>query len=293
MNVKNFLCILLFFNSNTAKPFSLDTTHDKTQTNKWIKGYLYDGKLLIPEEDLQLIANLCYFSFQRSHLTLKAQARALKTMSSVWNGWQNIAQTRLNPSKIAPHKIAQQEKSSEKFWSLHDAHQNIGAAYAHAVNAIVDTELLKTTKAAKAVSVMRSQARAVVAQALVDVRTLLGNLFQTKKGIVKKGVALFDYLKSYLPQLAVFSFSEANTLNNVVSEDGWSVLFTIQKIGARTWRAIEEARASFYLARYNGLIKVMSKNNLPKKYFEILFDHEGVLLSNDGKKYLPKQGLGL
>jgi len=265
----------------------------KKQTNEWTEKYIYnehDG-LLIPHEDLQLIANLCYVSFQRSHFTLEAQACALKTLSSVWNGWQNIAQTRLTPAKQTPHTISEKEKNFLKtFWNLHGKQQKSAKAYAYAVDAIVDTEMLRTTIASTAVSVMRSQARSIVAQALVDVKKLLGDLFFTsqKKGILaEKALNLLDHLKTYIPQLAVYSFSEADTISTYASEDGWKALYTIQDVGVKTWEAIENARAEFYRSRYNSVVDIIKKNKLPKSCFEILFYEDGAIIYNKKPTYLP------
>jgi len=277
--------------------FVLNEKTFQKESQQWIETYIWNKQkgLMIPKEDLQMIANLCYFSFQRSHATLKAQQKALRLLSTIWNGWQNIAHTRLDPSQNTPHTIKQAEKnlSCPEFWTLHDEHRTLGKTYSHTVEIIVDAEAVTTVKALNAIKTMRSESRAVVAQALVDIKKLLGKLFHEpakKSTSCKKGLELLNYLWDYIPKLALLSFSEADKLNNKVSQDGWTVLHTIQDVSSRTWQALEEARASFYLARYNALYKVFVETKTPRL---ILFDQSGLILRPSESNLLPMPLLGL
>jgi len=296
---KTLLPFFFLFFISCSNAFVLNEKSFQEDAQSWVNSYIWNehNGLLIPKEDLQLIANLCYFSFQRSHATLKAQQHALLLLSALWNGWQNVAHTRLDPSKNVPHAISNTEKklSAKDFWMLHDQHYTIGKAYSKTVETIVNSDALITTKALNGVKNMRSQARGVVAQALVDVRKLLGKLFHdpAKKSVpIKKGFELLNHLWAYIPQLAVYSFAEADKLNNRVSEDGWMVLHTVQDVGSKTWNAIEEARASFYLAHYNALYKPFAQAEVEIQYRQIMFDQHGLLPKTKQSKPLPIPLLG-
>ena len=289
------LIALLLYISNSIS-FVLNEKSYQEEAQNWVASYIYnkDNGLLIPQKDLQLIANLCYFSFQRSYATLQAQQKALSLLSAVWNGWQNITHTRLDPSQETPHTISTTEKkiSSIDFWYLHDKHYSVGKTYAHTVETVVNSDILITTKALSAVKKIRSESRAIVAQALINIRKLLGKLFHdpTKKSIscsCKKGFELLNHLWSYIPQLALSSFLKADTLNNRMSQDGWIVLHTVQDVGTKTWKAIEEARASFYLAHCNALYTVFAQSGIKTSNRQIIFDQNGIIPKLNRSKTLP------
>ncbi|GEM_PF-1331759 len=266
--------------------FTIDHLPYQTQANSWVETYLYDTttkKLLIDQEDLHLIAKLCYFSFLRSQITLKAQEVAYEAITSIWNGWQNIAQKRLDPSGELPHPLSETEKDQTVFWKLHDEHREIGTIYTYAVNEIVHGNALTTIKASKAVEKIRSLARVTVAQALIDVKSIIGKLFYSVRSklkttliTTKKGFSLTEHLWKYIPQLALYSFSSANNLNDKVSEEAWNTLKTVQEIGIRTWNAIEEARASFYLAHLKAIYEIAEKIGMREK-LSIAFDKNGFI----------------
>lgn len=301
--------LLIFFSLLTtqAAAISLDPTPYTEQANRWVSTYLKNSNnLVVPAEDFQFIANLCHFSLQRSINTLQAQKKAIEALAIVWGGWQNIAQHRLDPSKEMPHPITAKERTQalELFWQLHDAHQTIGATYTHAVNTIVHGDALTSAKATKSVQVLRDQARTIVAQALSDVRSYLGDLFYIPKGpkttqatvdevgnMMRKGFSLFDHLWSYIPQLAVYSFVKADELNNKVSEESWNTLKTIQDVGIRTWKAIEKARASFYLAHYKATLSAMVELDLDEQYKTVVFNVDGLVSPPKRKEILPKETL--
>ena len=287
------LTITLIFFNQQCRSFSLYDEPYRREAEQWSSSYLCNkqGNLIISVHDLQLIANLCYFSFMRSYCTLKAQEVALETVTAVWEGWQNIACKRLDPSGDTLYEITdeQKEKTTKRFWEAHDQHCTIGAIYTHATNEVVHGDALTTVKALTGTNDMRSRARGVVAQALLDIRSVLGNLFYTPQkkslGYLWKGWSLVKHLSAYIPQLALSSFVQADNLNNTVSTKAWKTVETIQNVGVQTWEKIEEARASFYLAHYCAVCTVMEKLQLK---VSIVFDENGFLFKNDNQaKALP------
>ncbi|MFC1843050.1 hypothetical protein ACFLYU_05325 [Candidatus Dependentiae bacterium] len=279
-------------NKPKNQDFYLNYHNYKQQTKTWVKKYILDenNELLIYPKEMQLIANLIYFSLMRSYYTLYAQDEALKTLDILWKGWQNIAQTRLDPSQEAPYSIQEHEKlhSLERFWQLHDTHQKTGKTYAKAVELVAKGDFLITIHAKDAVLNMRNQARTVVAQSILDVKQYLGELFYSPKSPYNKknsknALSFFEYIWDYLPQLAIHSFVKASKTNDLVSDESWAILMKIQQVGAHTWQTIEQERASFYLAFYKAIWKIIHALDLEHEYRKITFDEYGFLdLENSG-----------
>lgn len=288
------LIIPKFSTSSVENSFYVDDRHYKAQATSWIRKYIldYDGNLLVYPKEVQIIANLIYFSYKRSYATLEAQEIALKSLDTIWKGWQNIAQTRLDPSKDCPYYISQCEQQNplENFWHIHDEHRKIGKTYSHAIDNIVHGDFLFTINAKNSVDNMRIQARGIVAQSIVDIRRYIGQLFYSEKKSSKtdkKGLEFINYLWSYLPKLALNSFVEANNTNDMVSEESWEIIMKIQQVGKQTWQMIEQERAAFYLAFYKEIWNVIDRIGLESEYTKILFNENGPISIDRQHDYLP------
>lgn len=298
---KSVYILFILFTSLSLPTRSHEKTHcqidDRPYHNmatNWVHTHIVDHKnnLLIYPKEAQLIANVIYFSFKRSHCTLIAQETALTSINILWKGWQNIAQTRLNPSKEAPYRITEYEKHHilDQLWPQHDQHQYIGKTYAQTVEYVVNGDYLLTVNAKNCVKQMRNQARAIVAQAITNAKEYIGQLFYTHKKYPKnyKGFDFLDYLWDYIPKLALGSFIQANNANDLVSEESWNILMKIQDISKKTWHMIEQERAGFYLALYKAMWHKMKHLNLEEEYFTIAFDNNGPLPINLQHEGLPK-----
>jgi len=271
--------------------FIIDDHSYHSQALQWTRSYILDheGNFLVYPKEMQLIANLIYLSFERSLNTLQTQEQALKTLNTFWKGWQNIAQTRMDPSISLPYDIPEQAKQYEhmmQFWHRHDEHRKTGLTYTHAVKNIVDGRSLITVYARDSVDSMRNQARSVIAQSLLNVKNYVGDLFYSQNKF-QKILSYINFIWDYLPKLALSSFVEANKTNDLVSEESWEILMKIQNIGTYTWKIIEQDRASFYLAYYKAIWHSMKKLNLETDYFKILFDQNGPAYIDNQFDYLP------
>lgn len=288
----HFLSILLlqtsfYIKPNNIRKICLDDRPYQKQAANWVKTYILGGEnnLLICPKEVQLIANLIYFSLRRSQYTLLAQEKALNSLNITWQAWQNIAQTRLDPSQKTPYEIPDCEKQIDlpHFWQIYDKYRKIGLTYSATVKNIVDGNFLVTTVANNCVTNMRDQARTVVAQSITDTKNYIGELFYANKKSQKNlpcNLSFLDFIWAYLPKLAINSFIEANKTNDKVSEESWKILMKIQQIGKQTWDMIEQERASFYLAFYKAIWYVIRKTNLEEEYLKIIFDQNGILPIN-------------
>ena len=256
----------------------------------WVNAYVFDryGNQITTDIELQYVANLMYFSYRRSQETVRAQQAALETLQGVWHGWQNIAKRRLNPSNTPPYYIdvAHEVKKSEDFWRQYALHQRISCTYDHTVTNVVYGGLLTNQLIVQGVKDMRTEARKVMLDAMTDIKQHLGNLFdyafnkrfRDDQEIIR---GIGDFVMSYIPQLAVNSFTNADALHNTVSDDTWQMLYTVQTVGVQTWQAIEQARMAFYKAHYTHLYRTMQRLRLNQPYFAIVFgDHGSMSLPN-------------
>ncbi len=238
---------------------------------QWSHRYIYDadGNLRISKDELEAVRQLVDCSLHRSKLTLAAQQQAWQTVSLLWQGWQNFAQTRLNPSRDRPYLIAPEEKmvTVEGFWEILAAHEEVCKEYGQIVKDVVHGNTLQNALAKEAVKDMRQEARVCMLDALTDVKKQLEGLYditfnksfdllieaieEDESGIKRFNVSSF--LMNYIPNLVMHKFIEADALYNTLSEEGWTMLEKIQLIGNQAWHAIETARANFYRALLNEL----------------------------------------
>lgn len=295
---RSFFFVSIFFLFSSANHANIDPTVYQSHAQAWIKKHVISGKKpLMDPQEMQLVANLLYFSYLRSAITLEAQIIAFDTLESVWEGWQNIAQTRMNPSLETPYEMGfnKQQTLFKNFMMSEYAHRSLGQTYANAAEAAVKEKHLGQS-AHGAVMELREEARKVVIIAFLDIKKILGDLyhFASEHTRVDQLIGeddirfdLMDSLSTYIPGLAMKSFIEAERINTQASEKSWEIVRTIVEINQRIWDAIESARASYYLAHYEALILVMLENNLDTKYYRIMFDEQGMIASSDQEYYLP------
>ncbi len=274
--------------------------HYQQQAVAWLHTYIIDseGTQRASNNDLQLIANIVYFSYYRSKMTLDAQETALQTLENIWQGWQNIAQTRRNPSVDLPYSITHQQKqqSLEQFWPIQHKHRAIGLTYAHATEALIKDNVLESPLSFSGVQEMRKTARTVIMENMADAQQYLNILFgNTQKRVhdtldqwqAQKRNTIFDRIWSYVSQLSISSFTEADKLYNTISQEGWQTFKTTQEASKHMWRIVEEARAAFYLAYYKTLYATLQQLNLDQSYMTIIFGPNGLIRAEDRRELLP------
>lgn len=284
--------LVLFFHIAHA---TIDPKIYQKDAQEWANQFISkDSKLLISESDLQIIANLLYFSYLRSLETIQAQNAAQKAFEAVWHGWQNIAHTRMNPSIKIPHLIdyEQQAHQYEEFIVAQKKHYYSGQVYSHIAEAAVKQHYLSKVSE-DAVIKLREHARTIVAHAFLDAKKIVGNLYHIAiEGLrdpENEASLRFDVIETisnYLPILSMQSFIEAEKAQLKASEQSWHIINTMLNVNMTIWDTIETARASYYLAYYNEVTHLMANLALEKKYWLIMVDEQGI--NKQIKEYLPK-----
>jgi hypothetical protein len=276
---------------------TLDPTPYQAQAEQWIDTYMSDDDtLLISADDAELIANLLYFSFLRSATTLEAQDIAKSTLETIWQGWQNIAQTRMNPSLKLPYHTdlrMQQELFTDFIYAQH-FHRTMGQTYAECAEVAVKGKWLDNT-AQKAVDALRHDARMIAAQAFLDVKKIVAQLYDIASDYMRIEDDMFadesirfdmiETFAQYLPSLAMKSFIESERIYTKASEESWHIAHTITTINMQIWHTIETARACYYLAHYNAFLAALADYDLDE--LAIMFDHNGLIESSLRDEKLP------
>ena len=229
----------------------------------WCHAYIYDesNRLRVSFEDLQAVRELIQLSADRAAITLQAQEIALQTLILFWQTWQNLSQTRLNPSHERPYRAARAQCIAfDQFWGVIEDQELCSKRYSDTAQRIVHGGALSHQLSKDAVENMRAQARIYMVDALADVKKQLGNLYDiafhksqeadllSDDTDVQRGLNIAEFILSYVPNLAMHSFIHADKAHNLISSEGWLVLEKVQHIGNQVWNAIESARYAFYQA---------------------------------------------
>ena len=294
-----FCCSLFFLPISAIK---LTPSKYRDEAKEWVTTYVVSkqNKLLMNPADLQLCVNLFYFSYLRSAATVKAQDIACNTLSQMWQGWQNIAQTRMNPSLEIPYPAdyAQQEALYKEFVKAQSYHRALGKTYAHAAEAAVKEHYL-TAQSKDAILETRERSREVVILAFVEVKKILGELIDFASAKLRSDwiewddqeptrYDLMDTVSQYIPYFAIKSFIELERVNTQASEQTWQIVSTMCGVSKQMWEAIELARASYYLAYYQELYRSMQEQNIDPAYLMIMFNEQGIIHPDSQTLYLPQ-----
>lgn len=312
MNKKKFLAILVSFLIVTIRSYSASSHQALRVTspaNAWIGTYICspDGSFLCDKNDLQVILNVMYLAYQRSYVTLCAQEKACASLDISWHVFQNILQTRRNPSKDISYSIDKEAFAiaMNNLFDMQEMHLHIGTTYSKALDAVMSGDLLSNKHLLDGIKELRNQARVAIVHSLTDVNEYINALLHTRnnnideqvKAIVncvdeysngvRNNLLVADYLWSLVPYLAVNSFVKADNLTVTMSEQWWKALMQMISISNFIWRSVETARGNLYLEYYNALYAIALNNNCSDR-LAILFDEKGLNYGATELRYLPE-----
>jgi hypothetical protein len=270
MLLKN-LSVACVFISLALPALQITPSKYQAEAQEWVNTYVISkqNKLLMNSSDLQLCANLFYFSYLRSATTIWAQDIACDALTCMWQGWQNIAQTRMNPSLDLPYPTdyTKQENLYKDFIKAQTYHRMVGKTYAYVADAAVNQDYL-TEHSRDAILEVRERSREEVVFAFIEVKKILGDLIDYALINLRSDwiewddqeTVRFDFLDTishYIPYFALKSFLEVERINTQASEQTWQVITTLCDVNKQMWEAIEIARGSYYLAYYQEISNVM------------------------------------
>lgn len=263
--MKRFLALFLYI------PFCFaDQSYFNQFSQQWLTSYILDEnrQLAISAHDYHALANLLYYSYARSAQTLKSQRITHQSLHTSWKAWANICATRLNPSMDTPFNLLPENTDNLKLvQNAFDRHTLANKQYVQIIDKIVDGDCLQSSLAKKAVAQLRSEARTIISNSLLNVKHHINVLTEAAKK--KKNPALTQettrFLENIFPALYAFgikSFVEADTASLKVSNDAWDLLMQTQEASLYIWQTIEQARATFYKTIYNQLRAALPERSI-------------------------------
>lgn len=270
---------LVLITSFTPYLFSHTPNKYSQEAHEWAYNAFFCPTSTISQEEQNIIFNYVYSAYWRSRATIEAQKAATAMMDTVWKGWQNIAQTRMNPSLKAPHIIdyQMQAKIFERFQQAQIDHQHYRQIYDTAAEYAVKGPYSNAHK--NAVTILRDRARQIIMKEFLDVKKRLGDFFEIACGQIRTDdefdefdddifdITRFEYLDSLMSLIpssyATQSFIEAEKLQNNASKKTWQTFETITMVNQKIWDAIETARMEYYEAHYNAMIYYLELYKLP------------------------------
>lgn len=266
---KQFLYVLC-----TISYFFTTYTNDlyKPYAQQWVSQYVQDaqGAMLISIHDVDVIKELIQSSLHRAQVTVQVQAAMWDALKLYWQGWRNVIETRLNPTKQMPYAITdEQKKQMQQFWQQLERYEAAGKAYGAVAQKVVYGDALTSSLAKDAVNDMRKEVRVCMVNALSNVKQHLEGLYgiilknqdedtiadvdASTDDMLTKEFSIASFLTDYVPNLVMHHFIKADAFYTQLSCDSWLVLEKMQSIGNLAWHAIETARADFYAALLNEL----------------------------------------
>lgn len=268
---------LVLITTFTSSLFSNPSNKYSQEAREWAYNAFFSPMSTINEEERNVILHYVYCAYWRSRATIEAQDAASAMLETVWKGWQNIAQTRMNPSLKAPYVIDYQvqERIFEKFKNAQVNHQHHRQMYDVAAEYAVKGPYSNAHK--NAVTLLRDRARQIIVKEFFDIKKTLGDLFDFACGNLRYDqeinildqefdVTRFDYLDTLLSLIpasyAAQSFIEAEKLQNTASKKAWQAFESITIVNQQIWHAVETARMEYYEAHYNAILYYLEQNNV-------------------------------
>jgi len=269
----------------------------QAQAQTWTTTYLEQTS----PKDLCYLLNLIYFSYKRSVQTLRAQESVLHHLELSWQCWQNITQTRLDPSHELPYLLTPSQIARSAHLAAQDSntHKKINSTYKKTVDLLVAKNILCDSNVIEAIKTLRSDSRTMVSIAVADTLQILINAIQdyTKKSIILPDDLLVDELTNggcgersiidYLQSLAVPSFVTTDKEFSALSTQSWNILLNAQQASCTLWGEIEEGRALFYKTYYKELYTFIAHRQIDPLSMRIVFDEEGLINQEDQVDPLP------
>ncbi len=270
--------------------------HDKYDAvaHRWA-----ESLLTASDYELVAIANLLYWSRERSASTLLAQEAELELATMLAQGMHTSNSTRLDPSRALSHQLDLDlfDKVAIKFKEAYAYQRRASQTYARCVEQIVDGPLIRSMLVKKQVHELRHMARAIVkyhvvgtlsqaTQSILQAYTMLKNNHDTQQENCKR-----NFITSVLESIPLYlmkSFIASDKRFCCVSDKAWQALLSGQLISNQVWSTLEQPRLKFYQACYAALYSTISKRkSIVCDKLCMLLDEQGLIPEDQQCMSLP------
>jgi hypothetical protein len=252
-----------------------------------------------PHAELQLIANLFYFSSRRSEQTLLTQQALLTFLDYAGKQWFSFSARRRDPlhtyEKIDQNKLTILFENSQKEYK---EQERIGKIYDYVVKYVSSSTNLSPA-CYDLVMQVRADARQAVANACIQELVQLTQRFIESQNLLERASeyyqqqqffgkrSLLDTFASYFPPLFMKSFISFDE-NMLKANTGlWHAWHETQTFTNILWNILETCRRQFYHAHYQALIHMMKQRKISAPYYQIMFDSQGLITEQERSTPLP------
>lgn len=255
-----FILILNIFSTTTI------SISDSQDVKSWIDQYLKSAN----ENDLKLVANLLYWSYERSLINLKVAQASKENIELNFRCWQNIAATRLNPSKELPNKIYDQDilESAKKLYENYKRYRDVSDSYAYCIESVLKKSAIENQQVKDGVIELRKTARGIMASSLASA----GIFLRVPEENSKKSIKLPNWiLKPF--NFGINGFVEIDAKYNKAVTKCQNALLVAQQASDWVWTTIETSRSNFYKIYYESLVEFIKSKKINFSKFNIMYSN--------------------
>lgn len=217
--------------------------------------------------DAQVLLNLLYWSYKRSHNSLATQKAAEKNLREQWAAWQSCADRRLNPKAVSMHY--QKHGNHELFEVLQKEFHDTQSQYSYIVEVATDAARYSSAAIAPFVASFREKSRRHVMhtikhQLAVMAEELERQLREHALDLRSEHRGVISYL---INTIAVASFAQLDASWRDHSNQLMGQFLNIQEVFNSVWTTIETTRAAFYTTYFELVCQVMRELDFPAASF--------------------------
>jgi hypothetical protein len=295
-----FMCTASLFSQTELSVTELSATDlSAPDTHEWI---LMHASTASPE-DLQLLLNVMYVSWQRQQALVNVQEKALELLNNFWQAWHVIAYTRRNPSHAHKDDIQPPTLAGvfRRFNSLYDRYLITTATYDTMLNIIKDGDYSPHVRSALAD--VKHNDRTASVQILQTLRESFNSQSKQAYEFIQYAAQQlpFLYATDAVPKKSIFSwnipspfmlaainiFARFDNMFVATSDRCWEALLSSQRIGNVLWHALATMRATFYKTYYDSLYHAMQRRGIQKSPFYLMFNRYGLIPTTQQTITLP------
>lgn len=260
------------------------------------------------EHDLQLVANVAYFSGKRSQATLRVHKAWRHDQEIMRKISENIENTRRNPSKKMPHVLSIDEMLQARIVCSQEFenYRSSGAAYKYCVNTLlVDAkDLFDAQKTRTLIEELRADARYYVAtefaKELNNIKELLTTAYNAWNKQIPEDLhsfnewydtiarSLLETIAEYVPTMSMQALVYFDREVIDISKKSWTLLLQNTDIGIYLWDIIERARLHYYRELYAKIIAIAKERCVEHTVLLAVFDENGFIPAENRSIALPE-----
>jgi len=251
----------LFFLCNIAACISL--THGEL-----LQSLVHEA----PIEEINLVYNLLYLSWERSMTTCMTQRICIDGLSTYWNSWHAHAKQRLDPSRAVLVQPAHTIQVLQHACAMQERFSSVNAAYSTIINRALHPLIPLHPVTRYCIEHIRATARIVIREALMQqldtLKEQIQELFAAQEDTISGSGQHRHFLTSISNYIALQSFTALDETLLERSDQFFRIFIRGQELINQLWYIIESTRAEYYKQNFIQLYVHMKNLPLPDTAFQ-------------------------